>query len=122
MDFYVYLIHISTPIAHMQHYVGYTRDLLERLSRHRSGSGARLLRWANENGVDYHIVRLWRAGHSPGEAYAKEVAIKRQNHSARLCPICNPGDYASHLNEDDVELPREILLDNKNSPRVEIPF
>jgi hypothetical protein len=55
----VYLIHFETPFKHAQHYIGWASDLNRRISRHRNGNGARLLRVVNEAGITWEVVRTW---------------------------------------------------------------
>jgi len=47
----VYLLHFSEAYKHARHYMGYASDLEERLSRHRSGQGARLLSVLKASGI-----------------------------------------------------------------------
>lgn len=82
----VYLIHLSSPICHARHYLGWTkRDTVEeRLAKHRSNQGARLLAVANQLGIEYEVVRTWEGDRK------LERQLKRRKHSPLLCPMCNP--------------------------------
>lgn len=89
----VYLIHLERPISHAKHYLGYTSDdtLQERLQRHKSNRGARLLEVANQQGIDYHVVRTWDNMNWKA-ARTLERKLKNRHNSPKLCPICNPID------------------------------
>ena len=80
---YLYLIHFDKPVAHAQHYLGYTTDLDKRFKRHAKLDGARLVRAAIQNGAECTVVRLWRNADKNFERKLKN----RKNHRA-LCPIC----------------------------------
>ena len=86
----VYLIHLDQKICHAQHYIGYTRldSVEQRLNRHKSGSGARFLQYANQIGVNYSIVKTWTFSNWKS-ARAFERKLKSQKHAPRLCPVCN---------------------------------
>ena len=56
-----------------------------RLDRHRAGNGAKLLKAANIAGINYQLVRLWSGANRDFER-----KLKRQKHSKRFCPQCNP--------------------------------
>lgn len=84
----VYLIHLSEPYKHAQHYLGFTEDeesVEDRLSRHRSGAGSKLLRAVNKAGIKYFVARLW-----PGYTRTQERQLKNQKKARMLCPVCNP--------------------------------
>jgi predicted GIY-YIG superfamily endonuclease len=82
----IYLIHLAEPIHHARHYLGFTDlDPSERFQRHLDGKGARLLRAANERGIEYEIVRLWNQATRNDERW-----LKRMKYGPKLCPICSP--------------------------------
>src|SRR5438034_5963845 len=60
---YVYLLHFSERYPYGRrpgHYLGSTCDLEQRLTTHRSGSGARLLEVITQSGITFEVCRLWR--------------------------------------------------------------
>jgi predicted GIY-YIG superfamily endonuclease len=81
----IYLIHFDRPYKHAQHYLGSTENLEERLARHRSGHGAKLLKTIQEAGIDWKVVRVWE-----NATREMEATFKRVQHNKRYCPICNP--------------------------------
>ena len=111
-DEVVYIIHLDAPFgspqtdeqreAHnlpprikpyttpCQHYIGTTKDLARRVQEHRNGSGAALLRAASAAGVGWRVV-AWKEG-----GRDVEQTVKRQNHTRRFCPLCNPGYAGKH--------------------------
>lgn len=78
----VYLLHFDAPIAHAQHYLGYTTNLSQRLAMHANGNGARLTQVCLERHISWRLARTWTGGRN------LERKLKNQKHSARLCPIC----------------------------------
>ncbi len=87
----VYLIHFDQPISPnhtTQHYLGYTsRRKSLRLDEHKAGTGARLTQVANERGIDYEIVRVWKGNRQ------LERQLKNQKNAPKLCPVCNSKDH-----------------------------
>lgn len=82
----VYLIHFDKPLHHAQHYIGYANESLEqRIKRHRSGDGSKLMRAVTRAGIPWRVVRTWQDGSRDFERQ-----LKQGKHSSRLCPICNP--------------------------------
>lgn len=101
----VYIIHLSSPLgqsqsdesrslhglgarsrpytAHVQHYIGCTHDLYDRVQRHRNGNGARLLQYANRQNIPWRVV-AWREGYRE-----EEIQVKKQKNSKRFCPLCS---------------------------------
>lgn len=94
----VYLIHLSQPFKHAQHYLGFVGDdekVLERLAKHEKGIGSRMLRSVNRAGIKYFLARCW-----PGFTRDQERQLKNRKNSKFLCPICNPsGKYDGTRNK-----------------------
>lgn len=80
----VYLIHFDQALAHAMHYLGYTKNLEERLQLHRAGRGARLMEVITQKGIPWKVVRTWPGGRD------LERRLKQRGGHARICPICNP--------------------------------
>ena len=90
--FTVYVLHFDKPYwqagrASCQHYVGYTKDLEGRLAKHRNGNGSKLVRYANSQGIGWRLA-LAEEYPSQVEARRRELWIKRNGSSKKLCPIC----------------------------------
>lgn len=79
----VYLIHFDSPFKHAQHYLGWAKDVEARFRLHAGGRGCRLLKFVNEGGIDYHIVRRWQS-----TTRILEFKFKKWHDNKILCPIC----------------------------------
>jgi len=83
----VYLIHFEQPLHHAQHYIGCVEggrtELLRRLSRHRRGVGAKLMRAVTKAGIDWMCVETW-----PNLGRGFERWLKNQKNAKRYCPMC----------------------------------
>src|SRR5436190_351546 len=61
--FMVYLIHFEEKLHHAQHYIGYVdNNLKQRIRKHRSNKGAKLLIAVNSKGIQWEVVRVWEDG------------------------------------------------------------
>ncbi|WP_017654853.1 GIY-YIG nuclease family protein [Fortiea contorta] len=83
---YVYLLHFNKPInpnRPAQHYLGFTKDLDERIREHRKGKGARLTQVATQRGISFKVAEVWKGDR------CLEKQLKRQKNSRRFCPICH---------------------------------
>lgn len=81
----VYLIHFDQPLAHAQHYLGYSADdkYEARLEHHRKGTGSRLMAALKRLGITWSVVRTW-----PNEDGNFERRMKNRKKSRCLCPTC----------------------------------
>jgi len=81
----VYLLHFDRPIAHAQHYVGFTDNLKLRIQQHHNGrSGARLVSEFFNRRIDFVVARVWE---DAGREFERHLKVKRKNVTG-LCPIC----------------------------------
>jgi len=78
----IYLLHFSRPYKHARHYTGWTTDLIQRLTEHRQGRGARLIAVINAAGIEFQLARTCL-----GTRF-DERAIKRFGGATRYCPLC----------------------------------
>jgi hypothetical protein len=85
----VYLIHFDHPLGDLdnprgqaQHYLGYTRDLNTRLTKHRHGNGAAIMAAVARAGIDWTVARTWDGDRE------LERRLKNRHNSPRMCPIC----------------------------------
>lgn len=77
----VYLLHLQSPVAnHARHYVGYTKNLIKRVRRHRKGDGSKLLAHSR----DFLIARVWM---HQGRKFERQLHNYKK--SKKLCPICS---------------------------------
>jgi predicted GIY-YIG superfamily endonuclease len=87
----VYLLHFSQPYQHARHYTGWTADdVLDRLVRHASGHGARLMTVIYHAGIGFILVRTCEG------TRRTERAIKNAGAAVRYCPLCTPHPRAGH--------------------------
>ena len=77
-----YLIHFSQPYVHARHYLGWSENLTSRLTSHRAGGGARLMRVIQDAGIEWELARVWE-----GDRHL-ERSLKQRKNTGRLCPIC----------------------------------
>jgi len=55
----VYLIHFSQKLHHAQHYIGFVdNNLTQRIKKHRSNKGAKLLAAVNRQGITWEVVKV----------------------------------------------------------------
>ena len=80
-----YLIHFDEPIGNAQHYLGFAPDLQVRMAKHRSNKGAQLTAIANNRGIGYKVVRIWKV---PEPFYKAEKYLKGLG-ASDLCPHCS---------------------------------
>lgn len=84
----VYLLHFHDKISDKhttQHYVGYAKNLSDRIHCHETNPDARLLQVAQEREITFVVARTWKGGRE------LERRIKNRKNAPKLCPICNPG-------------------------------
>lgn len=81
----VYLLHLSSPLKHARHYIGWAKKLERRLLHHQNGTGARMLAACVTAGITFERVRVWE-----GKTRNFERQLKNHHKSQNLCPICNP--------------------------------
>lgn len=79
----VYLLHLQFPLAHAQHYVGYSDYLEARLAHHRNGSGSDFLRAVSEERIEFLPVVLYI-----GADRHFERLLHNTHNTAAYCPIC----------------------------------
>lgn len=82
----VYLLHFKKPInpsRPAQHYLGWTKELDERIRAHRRGKVSRFCQVAFERGINFKVAEVWIGDRS------LERQLKQQKNSRRFCPICH---------------------------------
>jgi len=78
----IYMLHFHRPYQHARHYVGWTEDLFDRLDRHASGHGARLVAVIWQAGIGFTLIRICEG------TRRRERAIKNAGGAVRYCPAC----------------------------------
>lgn len=80
----VYLIHFQSKLHHAEHYLGFVeRNLPQRIKKHKSGTGAKLLAALNRAGIDWEVVRVWKDGDRHFER-----KLKNYKKARCFCPVC----------------------------------
>jgi predicted GIY-YIG superfamily endonuclease len=86
----IYMLHFDRPYRHAKHYVGWTDDLLDRLDRHATGHGARLIAVIWQAGIGFTVVRICEGTRNT------ERAIKNAGGAVRYCPACTSRPRNGH--------------------------
>ena len=86
----IYMLHFHQPYRHARHYVGWTTDLLDRLDRHASGTGARLVEIIWQAGIGFTLIRICEGTRH------RERAIKHAGGAPRYCPACTTRPWTGH--------------------------
>jgi len=79
----IYLICFHRPLHHARHYLGWTSDLPDRLARHASGNGSRLMAAVGRARIGWTLARTW-----VGVTRADERRMHKMKNGPRLCPRC----------------------------------
>ncbi len=83
----VYLLHFRQAYPagkRPQHYIGWARNVAQRLAEHRSGTyRARLMEVIHAAGIPWTLARVWPEGDR-----ATERRLKGWKKGAALCPLC----------------------------------
>lgn len=89
----VYLLHLTRPLSHAQHYIGYTKDFERRLKEHLSGNnGSPLINAAIQKGIGVCVAALWHGNR------AFERFLHEKHGTRRFCPLCH--DAPPELGEE----------------------
>jgi hypothetical protein len=84
IDGTVYLLHFERPYkGRSRHYLGFTRNLEQRLESHRHGTACATTKLAFDRGIGFTLARTW-----PG-TQKLERDIKRTG-VVNCCPVCRP--------------------------------
>ena len=100
----VYLLHFDRSYRHARHYIGWTRNLEQRLAEHRAGRGSPLIAAAIADGIDFQLAAIWQ-----GDRHAERRLHRQKNTRARLCSICI-ADGTATAGQQPGDLVDELLL------------
>ena len=104
----VTILHLNQPLAHAQHYIGFTDDLIGRIIEHKEtrwkplpqpattadgrivtgtkhGHGATFMGAVNFHQIQFRLARTWDEVDR-----SFERRLHNYKNSKFLCPICNP--------------------------------
>lgn len=81
----VYILHLSKPLKHAKHYIGFSEQVKRRVVHHRSGRGSKFTAACVRAGIDLVMARVFR-----GADRSFERNIKNQSRSriSAICPVC----------------------------------
>jgi len=79
----IYLLHFDKPYKHARHYIGWTENLPERMEKHVTGQGSRLIQVITDAGIGFKIARVW---YNVDRYF--ERRIKNHGHTKKLCSCC----------------------------------
>ena len=82
----VYLLHLTPPLAHARHYIGYTPDSTasRRIAEHLRGTGNQLIKAAIKAGCEILVPHVWTGAPREFERW-----LKSRRDTARWCPCCD---------------------------------
>lgn len=83
---YVYVLHLETPLAHAQHYIGCTCDPRARFITHAQGRGARIIEAALLQGIRFKVGAIG-VTHRRGLRRI-ERQVKDWHGAAQFCECC----------------------------------
>jgi predicted GIY-YIG superfamily endonuclease len=97
--FVVYLAHFAVPIERktgkVRHYIGLTKNVLNRFTAHANGTGNGLMRKAFQQG-EVILVRIWK------QDGVFEQKLKRRKSAKIFCPICNPNKRVKEVTTNEI--------------------
>lgn len=81
----VYILHLSRPLKHARHYIGYADNVKRRFNHHVAGTGARFTWACREQGIDLILARVFRGATRTDERRMKTGSRTRIREK---CPVC----------------------------------
>ncbi len=114
----VYVIHFEEPLGKvyaaehnygdLQHYVGESRDILQRWNAHLTGNGSKKTQCAKEQGIRFVLAAIFPMPHSSKEDRLQaEKSLTLKEHK-NICVVCTQKDF---------ELKKREGLDNKSKQK-----
>ncbi len=85
---YVYCLHFDRKLKHAQHYVGCTTDLRARLITHAQGRGAKIVKEAAAQGIEFVLAAVGEC--SVAAMRRLERQVKNWHGSGCFCSHCTP--------------------------------
>jgi predicted GIY-YIG superfamily endonuclease len=101
---FIYILHFDCKLSHAQHYVGCTRNPLQRLTAHANGAGSTLTKALVTEGIEWQLGSLLTC--SQRRLRELERRLKDQANTARYCGICQQMPAKFHGTE---QYPIEML-------------
>lgn len=81
----VYILHLSRPLKHARHYIGFADNVKKRFNHHVAGTGSRFTQVCHEQGITLILARVFRG--------ATRTDERRMKNGSRIrirgkCPVC----------------------------------
>jgi predicted GIY-YIG superfamily endonuclease len=108
----VYLLHFAEPYKHAAHYLGFTTDLVGRLTDHAAGQGARLTRVVKDAGINWTLTRVWADA-----TRTDERRLKNRHGAGRFCPACGARPRTPAISDAvRADLPEWVFTQTSQGP------
>lgn len=108
----VYLLHFSRPFgrgkSQAQHYIGFTRNLEDRVEDHTKGRGSKLIRLVTEEGTVITVAKVWKDVDA-----TFEYRLKNRGGAKRICPVCQQAHALVQEEDGEDDALRTGLPENR---------
>lgn len=81
----VYILHLSPPLKHARHYIGFSDSVKKRFAHHLAGTGSRFTQACVERGIILTLARVFPKGTRQDERRMKTSSRSRL---VEKCPVC----------------------------------
>jgi predicted GIY-YIG superfamily endonuclease len=81
----VYILHLSPPLKHARHYVGFSEQVKKRFNHHLAGTGSRFTQVCREKGITLTLAVVIRHASREDERRIKTASRMRLR---ERCPVC----------------------------------
>ncbi|MBD3387428.1 MAG: hypothetical protein GF414_00605 [Candidatus Altiarchaeales archaeon] len=90
---YVYVIHLNRPFRHAKHYIGYTTDIVRRMTHHSLGhrDSSHFMKAVCRAGIRWSVTMV-QSFEDAKEAVCFEKKLKRDKRSSLHCPLCKTAE------------------------------
>jgi hypothetical protein len=112
----IYILHFDKPLHHAQHYIGYSRgDGEDRLERHLSGNGSKLLRAVVKAGIKVELVAFFEGDRKLEHKLHQHCAASTSRGIKSICPLCRyllreKQQLESNVNDGELRMDRGSLF------------
>lgn len=81
----VYILHLSPPLRHARHYIGFSDQVKKRFAHHLAGTGSRFTQVCREMGITLTLARVIPKATRTDERRMKNDSRMRLREK---CPVC----------------------------------
>lgn len=87
----VYVLHFDRAVAdHAAHYIGWAKDVDQRIDTHRQGNGARLVAVARELGIGFTVAAVFPFPTAKAAREHERYLKHTRKNGRSVCPLCRP--------------------------------